>query len=271
MAKEGSAQAETALVLRTMIPIPRAGPGGTFAKLALDAQTRVFILSGAGISAESGLRTFRDSGGLWEEHRVEDVATPEGFATDPQLVWRFYSERRRQAAACQPNPAHVALAKLEEALSDRLFLCTQNVDSLHERAGSREVVHMHGELLSTRCERCERPAFRDHALYLEAIPRCGCGAQLRPDIVWFGEIPMHLPRIFDALSACDLFICIGSSGAVHPAASFVTHLRNQPGTRTGRYARTVYVGLERPENAYAFDEVRLGTAGSIVPALFDLP
>ena len=253
-----------------MIPIPRAGPGRDFAPLPSGPPTRVFILTGAGISAESGLRTFRDSGGLWEEHRVEDVATPDGFAADPRRVWRFYSERRRQAAVCQPNPAHVALAKLGAAIGDRLFLCTQNVDALHERGGSQGVIHMHGELSSTRCERCDRPAFRDEALYLDSIPRCPCGAQQRPDIVWFGEIPMHLPRIFDALAACDLFVCIGSSGAVHPAASFVTHLRNQPSTRTGRFAKTIHIGLEKPENAYAFDEVRLGKAGELVPALFDL-
>jgi NAD-dependent deacetylase len=251
-----------------MVSIPKVGPGAGFSPLPVGPDVRVFVLTGAGISAESGIRTFRDANGLWEEHRVEDVATPEGFARDPALVWRFYSERRRQAAGCHPNAAHLALARLGETLGDRLFLCTQNVDPLHERAGSRGVVHMHGELSSTRCERCDRPAFYDEALYLEATPRCGCGARLRPGVVWFGEVPLHLPRIFAALSACDVFVTIGSSGAVYPAAGFVTHVRNEPSTRTGRHARTVYVGPERPENAYAFDEVRLGKAGEIVPGLF---
>jgi NAD-dependent deacetylase len=251
-----------------MVAIPKVGPGGAFAPLVVGPQTRVFILTGAGISAESGIRTFRDGNGLWEEHRVEDVATPEGFDRDALLVWRFYSERRRQASTCQPNPAHRALAALGDRLGDRLFLCTQNVDPLHERAGSRNVVHMHGALSVTRCEACEREPFADEALYLDAVPCCGCGARLRPDIVWFGEVPFHLERIFAALSDCDIFVTIGSSGAVHPAAGFVSHVRNVPSGRTGRFAKTVYVGPERPENSYAFDEVRLGKAGDIVPALF---
>ena len=252
-----------------MVTIPKRGEGRSFAPLRVAPGAGVFILTGAGISAESGIRTFRDSNGLWEEHRVEDVATPEGFARDPKLVWRFYSERRKQALACAPNPAHLAIGKLGEALGERLFLCTQNVDHLHEAGGSREVMHMHGELFVTRCEGCDRAPFRDEALHFGAVPACDlCGARLRPHIVWFGEVPFALDSILEALDGCDLFVTIGSSGAVHPAAGFVSHLRNVR-NRSGHYARTVYVGLEAPQNAYAFDEVRLGKAGEIVPTLFE--
>jgi NAD-dependent deacetylase len=251
-----------------MIPLTRTGPGLDFPPLRIGPDERVFVLTGAGVSAESGVPTFRDHGGLWEQHRIEDVATPEGFERDPHLVWRFYSERRRKAGTVSPNPAHVALARLEQTIGDRFFLCTQNVDALHERAGSRAVVHMHGELLSTRCESCDRAPFHDESLYLDELPRCDCGARLRPNVVWFGEVPLHLPRIFAALSACDVFVTVGSSGAVYPAAGFVSHLRNEPNLR-GRYARCVYVGLERPENFRAFDECRLGKAGELLPTLFE--
>ena len=228
---------------------------------------RVFVLTGAGISAESGLRTFRDANGLWEEHRVEDVATPEAWRRDAGLVWRFYSDRRAQAERVRPNAAHVALARLEEAIGDRLFLCTQNVDPLHERAGSRRVHHMHGELFRSRCERpsCRRPPFEDHALYRtpEEIPRCECGARIRPHICWFQEIPFGLDEIGEGLSACDLFVTVGSSGSVYPAAGFVSAVK-------GRLhpARTIYVGPEEPENAVAFDDIRQGRAGEVLPELF---
>ncbi len=235
-----------------------------FAPLSIAPTQRVFVLTGAGISAESGIRTFRDAQGLWEQYRVEDVASPEGWAQDAAVVWRFYSERRAQAAPCLPNPAHVALAKLEQALGERLFLCTQNVDPLHERAGSKRVHHMHGELLRSRCERCDAPDFADEGTYFsaEAIPRCACGGRVRPHIVWFGEVPLGLDAIGRTLDACDVFVTIGSSGAVYPAAGFVRQLHGRKGVRK------IYVGPEAPDNASSFDECRLGKAGEIVPNLF---
>ncbi|MCA1826268.1 MAG: NAD-dependent deacylase [Myxococcales bacterium] len=246
-----------------MVPIPKIAAGSEFGPLRVRRGERVFVLTGAGVSAESGVPTFRDAGGLWEQHRVEDVATPEGFARDPEMVWRFYSQRRLKAREVRPNPAHLALARLGDRLGDDLFLCTQNVDALHERAGSKDVHHMHGRLLSTRCSSCGRAPFDDESAY-ETAPRCDCGALLRPDVVWFGEMPYGLPRIFDALEETDLFVTVGSSGAVYPAAGFVSHLRH-----IGR-ARCIYVGLERPDNAHSFDECRLGKAGELVPSLFDV-
>lgn len=252
-----------------MVPLTKIGPGLEFGPLRVRRGERVFVLTGAGISAESGVPTFRDANGLWHQHRIEDVATPEGFARDPALVWRFYSERRLQVGLVQPNPAHLALARLGERLGEDLFLCTQNVDPLHEKAGSRGVWHMHGELLKTRCEDCAREPFHDEGAYLEAVPRCACGGRLRPHVVWFGEVPFGLEHIFAALSACDLFVTVGSSGAVYPAAGFVSHLRNVPNDR-GRFARCIYVGLEKPENSHSFDECRLGRAGDLLPTLFDV-
>ena len=267
-----------------MVPLTKIGPGLEFGPLRVRRGERVFVLTGAGISAESGVPTFRDAGGagsagdgrspkggasigLWHQHRIEDVATPEGFARDPALVWRFYSERRLQVGLVQPNPAHLALARLGERLGEDLFLCTQNVDPLHEKAGSRGVWHMHGELLKSRCASCDRPPFDDPHGY-DALPRCSCGGLLRPHVVWFGEIPFGMDRIFESLSACDLFVTVGSSGAVYPAAGFVSHLRNVPNGE-GRWARCVYVGLEKPANAHAFDECRLGRAGELLPSLFE--
>ena len=233
-----------------MLPALRVGPSD-----------RVFVLTGAGISAESGIRTFRDAGGLWETYRFEEVASPEGWAAHPEDVWRFYAQRRAQAAGCEPNPAHRALATLERALADRLFLCTQNVDDLHEKAGSSRVHHMHGELFRSRCEACERPPFEDRVAHA-SIPRCECGGRIRPHIVWFGEMPLGMEIIGHALHRCTMFVTVGSSGAVYPAAGFVASV-------AGR-ARTVYVGPERPDNAGAFDECRLGRAGEVLPTLFDV-
>jgi NAD-dependent deacetylase len=240
--------------------------------IEVPAGTRTFVLTGAGISAESGIQTFRDSNGLWETHRFEDVASPEGWQRDPGLVWRFYSERRAQARSVSPNPAHLALAALEAHLGDDLFLCTQNVDGLHEAAGSRRVLHMHGELGSSRCERaaCDRAPFVDQGLYRElaAIPRCACGARIRPHICWFGEVPFGLDEIAAQLARCQLFVTVGTSGVVWPAAGLVGEVRRRQ--RRGERVRSVYIGPERPDNAEAFDEVRLGKAGEVLPGLFAL-
>jgi NAD-dependent deacetylase len=218
---------------------------------------KIVVLTGAGISAESGVPTFRASDGLWEGHRVEDVATPEGFARDPQTVQRFYDERRAHLATVQPNPAHEALAALE-ARHDVLVV-TQNVDDLHERAGSRNLVHMHGELLSAWCLSCDG-RFRWHGPLLTQPPCPGCGeAALRPDIVWFGEYPYALDRIEEALSRADLFVSIGTSGAVYPAAGFVQ-------TARAYGARTLELNLEPSHGTALFDEARHGPAGAVVPA-----
>ncbi|MGC4113080.1 MAG: NAD-dependent deacylase [Myxococcales bacterium] len=241
--------------------------------MRISKKTQVFVLTGAGVSAESGVRTFRDSNGLWEEHRVEDVASPEGWERDATLVWRFYSERRRQAKAVAPNPAHLALARLEEHLGDGFFLCTQNVDGLHEAAGSRRLVHMHGELAKSRCENpaCRSEPFSDDGLYLsgEQIPKCHlCGSRIRPHIVWFGEMPFDMHLIQRKVQACDLFLCVGSSGLVYPAAGLVREVRYRQ--QNGEPCRSVYVGLESPENAGAFDEVVTGKAGEVLPKLLEL-
>jgi NAD-dependent deacetylase len=233
---------------------------------------RIFVLTGAGISAESGLATFRASDGLWSGHRVEDVATPEGWASDPELVWRFYSQRRRDATAARPNSAHMELAALEEKMGERFFLCTQNVDDLHERAGSERMVHMHGQLFESRCEdQCGRPVFEDRGMYesLAAIPHCDCGARIRPNIVWFGEIPVEMDRIQSQIDRCSVLLVVGTSGAVHPAASFV-HWANQRNRAGKTVVRTIYVGPEPPLNASAFTQVVTGNAGEVMPGLFDL-
>ncbi len=231
------------------------------------------MLTGAGISAESGLKTFRDGDGLWENHAVEEVATPEAWQRDPALVWRFYSDRRAQAAAVQPNAAHQALAQLEAKLSERFFLCTQNVDDLHERSGCTSVVHMHGCLFESRLEReaCASCPYQgiidDRRLYqsLDEVPRCACRHRLRPHICWFGEVPFAMDLIMAALNRCTVFITIGSSGSVYPAAGFVSHL-----AASGRSTRRIYIGPEAPDNAHAFSECYLGTATAILPALFQL-
>ena len=225
---------------------------------------RVFVLTGAGVSAESGLPTFRGLNGLWRGYRVEDVASPEAFRANPEMVWQFYSERRKRHATVYPNPAHYALAQLERALGDRFFLCTQNVDSLHEQAGSQRVLHMHGRLMQTRCSRngCGKP-FDDERLYLTRveIPKCvKCGALLRPHICWFGEVPFGMDRIFEELRNCTLLMTVGSSGVVEPAASFVRLARQND-------ARSIYIGPEEPANSAFFDEVVLGKAGEVLPEM----
>jgi NAD-dependent deacetylase len=232
--------------------------------ISIAPSDRLFVLTGAGISAESGLPTFRASDGLWAGFRVEDVCTPDAWRRDPAGVWAFYSARRAQGAKANPNPAHVALAELEAQLSGRYFLCTQNVDDLHERAGSRNLVHMHGELAKARCEReCGLPPVEDHTVYasLDEVGRCSCGGRLRPHIVFFGEIPLEMPRIEHEISRATMMIVIGTSGNVYPAAGFV-HWARQSG------ARTVYVGPEHPLNASAFTHIVEGKAGQLLPGLF---
>ena len=243
-----------------------SAPFGLFDPLPIGPDDRIFVLTGAGISAESGIRTFRDAGGLWEQYRFEEVASPQGWSSHPADVWRFYGQRRAQAATCRPNPAHAALAAAEERLGERFFLCTQNVDDLHEQAGSRRLVHMHGELFKSRCERCDRAPFADRLAH-EGIPSCACGARVRPHIVWFGEMPFDLARIEAELLACTVFVTIGSSGAVYPAAGFVAGVKSRA-LRGGAPVKTVYVGPEEPDNATQFDECRLGKAGDAVPRLF---
>lgn len=220
---------------------------------------RLVVLTGAGISAESGLRTFRAADGLWEDHRVEEVATPEAFRRDPALVYRFYNERRRSLATVQPNAAHRALARLEAAWAGDFLLVTQNVDDLHGRAGSQRLVHMHGELLKGRCLACH--AVVPWAGDLDGASRCPACARggVRPHIVWFGERPLEMDRIFEALDRCDCFVAIGTSGHVYPAAGFVQAV--SPG------ARTVELNLEPSRVASAFQEVRTGRATDLVPAL----
>ncbi len=240
-------------------------------QISIGEEDRVFVLTGAGISAESGLATFRASDGLWAGERVEDVASPHGWKRDPERVWQFYSLRRKAAAEAAPNPAHLALAELERNLGDRFFLCTQNVDDLHERAGSHNLVHMHGELFRSRCDRCKRASFADARLYLtKAVHlRCECGGRIRPDIVWFGEVPFHLDRILGELQRCTVMLVVGTSGVVQPAASFV-HWAGQHYVETGSLVRTYYVGPEHPANAAAFTQIFEEPAGKCLPALFHL-
>ena len=238
--------------------------GKTKSKISIGADDRVFVLTGAGISAESGLPTFRASDGLWAGYSIEDVCTPEAWERKPELVWQFYSERRAQGAKAMPNPAHVALAELEKQTGARFFLCTQNVDDLHERAGSVRLVHMHGELAKSRCgSECGRPPVEDHAIYanLNEVGRCPCGGRLRPHIVFFGEIPLEMERIQNEIAKATLMVVVGTSGSVYPAANFV-HWARQGG------ARTVYVGPEPPLNASAFTHVVEGKAGEVLPGLF---
>ncbi len=232
--------------------------------ISIASNDRVFVLTGAGVSAESGLPTFRADDGLWAGNRVEDICTPEAWKRDPARVWEFYSARRAAGEKAVPNPAHIALAELETKLGDRFFLCTQNVDDLHERAGAVRLVHMHGELSKARCEReCGRLPIEDRTIYrnLDEVKRCACGGRLRPHIVFFGEIPLEMDRIQDEIAQATLMLVVGTSGSVYPAANFV-HWARLAG------ARTVYVGPEMPLNASAFTQVVQGKAGEVLPGLF---
>ncbi|CAA0092619.1 NAD-dependent protein deacylase [Zhongshania aliphaticivorans] len=224
---------------------------------------RVVVLTGAGISAESGIKTFRADDGLWEEHRVEDVATPQGFAADPVLVQRFYNSRRAQLLGddIQPNAAHRALADLEKVYGDSLLVVTQNIDNLHEQAGSTNIIHMHGEILKMRCAYTHLvyPISTDISID-DRCECCGLRGALRPHVVWFGEMPLQMEEIYDALEACDLFIAIGTSGNVYPAAGFV-----RQATLSG--AKTMEINLEPSAVESAFSDHRYGLASVEVPAL----
>lgn len=235
--------------------------------LSLDDGTSVLALTGAGISAESGIPTFRGIDGLWENHPVEEVASPEGFRADPRLVWRFYSQRREKARSCQPNRGHRALVKLEERLGDRFLLATQNVDGLHRKAGTKRLVEMHGHLFTSRCSSCARPPFEDENLY-ETPPTCDlCGkGLLRPHIVWFGEMldPADLDRIQTFLTRARsgkvVFLAVGTSGAVYPAAGLVD-LARMAG------AETYLVNADPAENVGRFHHFVQGKAGEVLPSL----
>lgn len=219
---------------------------------------RVVVLTGAGISAESGLRTFRDADGLWEGHRVEDVATPEAFARHPEVVQAFYDERRAALTTVEPNAAHVALGELGRSPGIELYLVTQNVDDLHERGGSTVVHHLHGSLHRAWCLHCDTRCHWEWPLAdRPACPRCGV-PELRPDIVWFGEIPYGMEAAYDAVAAADVFCAVGTSGVVYPAAGLVTEAR-------AHGARTVELNLARSDGSHLFDETRQGPATDVVP------
>ncbi len=243
-------------------------------RISFGEATRLLVLTGAGVSAESGIPTFRDAGGLWEGHDVQDVASPEGFERDPVMVWRFYSQRRKGLVGVKPNESHYALARIEEALGDRFLLITQNIDGLHTAAGSKRVIEMHGALRRTRCSGCDRAPFDDDSLYEAKMPLCKhCGQLLRPDIVWFGEaIPRAYFRALEDFlgeahqataegAPLDLvFVAAGTSGMVYPAADLVNHVRRLGGT-------TYLANMEPPANTSAFQHVALGPASQVLPAL----
>lgn len=237
---------------------------------------RLLVLTGAGVSAESGLATFRDSNGLWEQHRVEDVASPDGFVRDPALVWKFYSLRRDQAKTVEPNGGHRALAEVEKRLEDRFLLVTQNVDGLHQRAGSERVIEIHGSLFRTKCSSCDLEPFDDYATYFErTLPTCdrcegrGRKALLRPDIVWFGEMldPAHLQTIDAfmrrAAGGPFVFMAVGTSGAVWPAAGLVNLARSLG-------ASTLLVNAEPADNTARFHRFVQARSAEALPALFGL-
>ena len=225
---------------------------------------RIVILTGAGISAESGLATFRDKGGLWSKVDLNDVATPQGFARNPAMVHEFYNARRRSVLAAAPNEAHLALARLEREHDGQVLVVTQNIDDLHERAGSRQILHMHGELLKVRCEPCGKAREWRHDLATATpCPDCARAGGMRPHVVWFGEMPLHMDRIGTELAACDLFISIGTSGQVYPAGGFVEEARSH-----GR-AHTVELNLEPSGGHSLFAERILGPATQVVPAFVE--
>ncbi|MBA3397023.1 MAG: NAD-dependent deacylase [Deltaproteobacteria bacterium] len=235
--------------------------------LSLDGAAHLLVLTGAGISAESGVPTFRDAGGLWEGHAVEQVASPDGFAIDPSLVWRFYSQRRAGLTGVTPNLAHHALVEAEARLGERFLLVTQNVDGLHPLAGSRRMLEMHGNIMRTRCSACDRAPFEDRTAYGDGVvPLCDrCSAPLRPDIVWFGEMIARatlaaIDAFVRAAGSHLVFLAVGTSGVVYPAAGLVDVARAAGG-------RSFLVNAEPPANAARFDHIVIGPAGRALPAL----
>ncbi len=229
--------------------------------MLLHKPQQIVVLTGAGISAESGVPTFRGADGLWEGHRIEDVATPDAFARDPALVQNFYNLRRRFLPTVVPNAAHLALARLEQNFTGELLVITQNVDNLHERAGTKNLIHMHGELLKVFCTGCNhRQRWQLDLSVDQGCGHCGSKGTTRPDIVWFGEMPYAMDRINAALQQCDLFVSIGTSGQVYPAAGFV---------QTARYfkrAHTLELNLDPTDSSPLFHDSRTGRATELVPA-----
>lgn len=245
------------LILPERRVVDRTG-GSTFRGDMRNLRT-IVVLTGAGLSAESGIATFRDPGGIWSRYDLEDVATPEGFARNPALVQAFYNERRRDHARVKPNAAHIALARLEDAHTGQVHIVTQNIDALHEAAGTRNLIHMHGELLKAWCLACDaRVAWTADIEPESACPACGVCGRLRPDVVWFGEMPYEMDRIADLLIRADLFLSIGTSGNVYPAAGFVAGAR-----RAGAY--TVELNLEPSEGVSHFHDAVHGPATEVVP------
>jgi len=228
--------------------------------LRIHPKDMMVVLTGAGVSAESGISTFRDADGLWERYDIEEVATPAGWHKNPKLVWRFYNDRLKDLASVNPNPAHEALAEIERRMPEGQFvLVTQNVDDLHEKAGSRNLIHMHGELRKARCESCSQ-VVSEWDTDAE-IPSCSsCGQRLRPHVVWFGELPFQLQRIFMCLEQCTVFLGVGTSGFVNPAASFVASAKSVG-------ARTAFVNLEHVPQTGFIDHFYQGKAGELLPGL----
>lgn len=225
---------------------------------------KIVILTGAGLSAESGLSTFRDKDGIWGKYDYREVATPEGFARNPAKVLEFYNIRRKASAGVQPNATHLALARLEANYDGQVLIVTQNIDPLHEMAGSKNLIHMHGEIAKMLCAHCgHRDDWREDELTVETIcTRCAQSGGMRPDVVWFGEIPYHMERIYKTLEDADLFISIGTSGTVYPAAGFVAQAR-------GNGAHTVELNLEPSEGASYFHETIQAKATEVVPVFVD--
>ncbi len=224
---------------------------------------RVVILTGAGLSAESGLATFRDEDGIWSQYDYRDVATPEGFHRNPNLVYDFYNMRRREGAKAEPNAAHTALAKLQKDYPGEVLIVTQNIDTLHEAAGATNLIHMHGDMATMQCTHCDAhlPWTEDLSAEL-TCPECELKGGMRPAVVWFGEMPLQMERIAGALSDCDLFVSVGTSGNVYPAAGFVAAAREAG-------AHTLELNLEPSDTAGYFAEQRHGPATEIVPAFVD--